>query len=273
MSGGKGQQSTTSTTGPPAYLQPYYESLAKAGSGKYTGQGPNYYPGVQVAPFSPLQEQGFSQIQNTAIPAAQQVANSGAGMYNALESGSLLNPATNPALQGMANLADQQIQNNLASQFASAGRNIEGSAPIQASQMSDVAANVYGGAYNQTLADMTSGLGATGSMEASQAAPGQLGVSAGGQIQNQAQNLIGANQNQYGYYQMLPYTQMSGLSSLLSGIPGSSMTTPYYTNPAGSALSGAATGAAIGSVVPGIGTAIGAIGGGLLGLLGGGGGL
>ena len=40
----------------------------------------------------------------------------------------------------------------------------------------------------------------------------------------------------------------------------------------GGGLSGAATGAAIGSAVPGIGTAIGAIGGGILGLFGGGGG-
>ena len=259
---------TTSTTGPPSYLQPYYEQLAKAGQTLYSGAGPQYYPGVQVAPFSPLQEQGFSQLQDTAVPAMQGVANTTAGQYNTLESGAYLNPETNPALQQMVQLSDNQIQNNLASQFASSGRNIEGSAPVQASQMANVAADIYGGAYNNTLNDMTSALGQGGNVASLQGAPGSALLGAGGQIQSQAQNLIGANQNQFGYYQTLPYQQMSGLSSLLSGVPGMSSTTPYYTNPMGGALAGAASGAEMGSVIPGIGTTAGAIGGGILGYLG-----
>ena len=45
--------------------------------------------------------------------------------------------------------------------------------------------------------------------------------------------------------------------------------TPQYSNPAAGALGGALAGAKLGSVIPGVGTAFGAIGGGLLGLLGG----
>ena len=268
MSGAKGG-TTTATSGPPGYLQPYYTQLAEQGQAKYAGPGPAYYPGVQVAPFSPLQEQGFSQIQNSAIPAAQQLANSGAGFYNTLESGSLLDPATNQELSQLTELSDQQIQNNLASQFAGAGRNIEGSAPIQASQMAQTAANLYGGTYNQTLGDMTGALGQTGSMQGAQAAPGQLALGAGGQIQNQAQNYIGANQNEFGYYQQLPYQMLQGMGSLLSGIPGSSMTTPYFSNPTGMGLSGALTGAKVGSLFGAPGAGIGAGIGGLVGLLGG----
>jgi len=46
-------------------------------------------------------------------------------------------------------------------------------------------------------------------------------------------------------------------------------TTPYSQNPVAGALGGALAGAKLGSVVPGVGTAMGAIGGGILGLLGG----
>ena len=266
----KGHQST-STTGPPAYLQPYYQSLAQQGASTYGSYPPSFWPGQPIAPFSPLQEQGFSQLQNQAAPAMQGVANSAANQYNTLESGAYLSPQTNPALQRMVQMSDNQIQNNLASQFAGAGRNIEGSAPVQASQMATTAGNIYGGAYNQALADMSNALGQGGSIAQLQASPGMALLGGGSQIQNQAQNMLGGMEQQYGFYQNRPYQQMGGLNSLLTGIPGSVSTTPYYTDPAAGALSGAASGAMMGSVVPGIGTAAGAIGGGILGLLGSGG--
>lgn len=257
--------SATTTSGPPAYLQPYYTQLAKAGSNLYANNAPLYYPGNQVAPFSPLQNQGFGQIQNQASQ-PNSIGQTGTGYFNALESGSLLNPATNPALQGMAQLSDNQIQNNLASQFAGSGRNIEASAPIQANQMANVASDIYGGAYNNTLNNMTGALSQANPLTMQGYIPGQQLLNAGGSIQNQAQNIIGGNQNAFGYYQGLPYQQMQGFGSLLSGIPGNQQTTPYYQNKAAGALGGAAAAGSIVGPMMAAGTVSGPVGWGLMGL-------
>lgn len=273
----KGSQgSATTTSGPPAYLQPYYSNLASAGANLYQNNAPLYYPGNQVAPFSPLQEQGFGQIQGTASQ-PNTIGQTGQGYFNALESGSLLNPATNPSLQGMAQLSDNQIMNNLSSEFAGSGRNIEASAPIQANQMSNVAANIYGGAYNNTLNNMTGALGQANPLTQQMYMPGQELLNAGGQIQNQAQNMIGANQNLYNYYAQLPWTNLSNYMNQVNAMQhGGTQTNtqPYFQNQMGNALGGAATGAALGSAAAGasdgaIGGPMGmAIGGGL-GLLAG----
>lgn len=241
----KGSTATTST-GPASYLGQDYGNLANAATNLYSTTAPAYYPGNQVAPFSPLQEEGFGSIQNAAT-APNTIGQSGQGYFNALESGSLLNPATNPSLEGMAQLADNQIQNNLASQFAGSGRNIEASAPVQASQMANVASDIYGGAYNNTMNNMTSGLGQASQLTSQQFMPGQALLGAGGQIQNQAQNMIGANQNQFGYYQTLPFNQLNNYASVLGGMPGSTQNTPYYTNAAAGGLGGALAGAQLGS--------------------------
>jgi hypothetical protein len=269
----KGSTATT-TTGPASYLTSDYENLVNQGANLYANNPPQYYPGNQVAPFSPLQEQGFGDIQSAAS-APNSLGSSADSYFNSLENGSLLNPATNPSLQGMTQLADQQIQNNLSSEFAGSGRNIEGSAPIQASQMGSVASQIYGGAYNNTLNNMTSALPQASQLTTQQYIPGSELLGAGGQIQGQAQNMIGANQNEYAYDQQLPYQQLSGFGNLLQGIPGSTQTTPYYQNVGSGILGGGIGGADIGSIIGNLisgqsGASTGAgIGGGLGALLGG----
>lgn len=261
----KGSTATT-TTGPPSYLTQDYQNLADTATNLYSNYAPQYYPGNQVAPFSPLQEQGFGDIQSAASQ-PNSIGQSGQGYFNALESGSLLNAATNPSLQGMAQLSDNQIENNLSSEFAGSGRNIEASAPIQASQMANVDADIYGGAYNNTLNNMTSALPQASQLTSQQYMPGQELLSAGGQIQNQAQQQIGANQNQFGYYQTLPFNQLSNYASLLSGMPGGTQTTPYYTNNGAGALGGALLGSEIGGNIGsgygGWGALLGGLAGGL----------
>ncbi len=264
MSKGSTPSQTTTTTSPPAYTLPYYKNDASSGANLYENNAPLYYPGNQVAPFSPLQEQGFSQIQGAASQ-PNTIGQTGQGYFNNLESGSLLNPATNPALQGVAQLSDQQIQNNLDSQFAGSGRNIEASAPIQANQMGTVASQIYGGAYNNTLNNMTGALSQASPLTNQQYISGNQLLGSGSQIQGQAQNMIGANQNAFGYYQYLPYQQLSGMNSLLTGIPGGSSTQPYYTNKTAGALGGAAAGATAGSAFGPWGTVAGGALGALMG--------
>lgn len=204
----KGGTATT-TTGPASYLASDYQNLANAGTGLY-GSG---YSADQA-----LQNSGLSQLESAT--SANPVGANAQGYFNTLESGSLLNPATNPSLQGMAQLADNQIQNNLASQFAGSGRNIEASAPVQTSQMANVAADIYGGAYNNTLNNMTSGLGQASQVYGESLMPGQAALS-------------------------VPGSQLASYGSLLGAMPGGTASTPYYTNPLGGALSGAGIGANI----------------------------
>lgn len=203
----------TTTTGPASYLSSDYQGLAnEAGSlyGGITSQLPGFL------------NSGLASIRNAT--ASNPIGAAGQGYYTNLENGSMLNPATNPALQNMAQLADNQIENNLTSEFAGAGRNIEGSAPVQASQMANVAADIYGGAYNNTMNNMTAGLGQASQLMNEQLMPGmtQLGV---------------------------PSSQLSAYANLLGGMPGGTQSTPYYTNSAAGGLSGALTGAQLGGAV------------------------
>lgn len=257
---------TTTTTTPWSSVQPYLQHGYNAASQLLGTGGQQYYPGQQVAPFSPLQEQAFSQTQNLASQ-PNTVNQTGSGYYNALEGGQYLNPASNPALQGLVNQSDQQIQNNLASQFAGSGRNIEASAPVQASQMGNIANQIYGGAYNNTLNNMTSALGQGNNLIAGQYMPSQALMGAGNQIQQQAQNIIGGNMNQWAFNQAAPWNALASYTGTIGGLPtGSQTSTPYFTNP----LAGAGGGAMLGYQMSGD-SPWGAGIGGLLGYLGSGG--
>jgi len=228
----KGSTATTST-GPASYLTGDYKNLASTGSSIY---------GSGTSADQALQSQGLSSLKSAT--ASNPIGSSAQGYFNNLESGSLLNPATNPSLQGMAQLADNQIQNNLASQFAGSGRNIEASAPVQASQMGNVAADIYGGAYNNTLNNMTAGLGQASQLYGQSLMPGETALS-------------------------VPGSQLSSYGSLLGAMPGGTSSTPYYNNVGAGALSGAIPGALIGNALGGSsGSGWGALLGGALGAFG-----
>ncbi len=227
----KGSTATTST-GPATYLTGDYQNLAGAGTSLY-GAG---YPTDQA-----LQNQGLSSLQQAT--ASNPIGASGQNYFNTLESGSLLNPATNPSLQGMAQLADNQIQNNLSSEFAGSGRNIEASAPVQASQMANVSADIYGGAYNNTLNNMTSGLSQASQLTGQSFMPAQAALGgAGGQLSNYA--------------------------SLLGSMPGGTASTPYYQNVGAGVLGGGLLGAQLGSQIGSGNAGWGALLGGALGAIG-----
>lgn len=228
----KGSTATT-TTGPASYLSTDYQNLANEGTSLYTGSYPT---------DSALQSSGLSGLQ--AATSSNPIGTAGQGYYNELESGSLLNPATNSSLQGMAQLSDQQIENNLSSEFAGSGRNIEASAPIQTSQMATVASDIYGGAYNNTMNNMTSGLGQASQLESENLMPSETQLS-------------------------VPGSQLSSYGSLLGAMPGGTATTPVYTNVGANVLGAGLLGADIGNLIdPGTtGSGYGALLGGLAGLI------
>jgi phage tail tape-measure protein len=97
-------------------------------------------------------------------------------------------------------------------------------------------------------------------------------VSAGAISREYAQNLLDQDVNRYDANRNYPMEAMNIRLAALGGtqVPTTSTTkTPTSGNWLTGALGGALSGAAAGSTIPGIGTFAGAIGGGLLGGLGG----
>ena len=90
-----------------------------------------------------------------------------------IESGEYLDPASNPYLTGTFNTAAQGVQNNIASQFGAADRNVVSSAPVQSSAMNQLANEIYGGAYNTGMSNMVQASGLAPSIDAGVYAPAQ----------------------------------------------------------------------------------------------------
>ena len=118
MSKGSRDQTSTTTTAPPSYLQPYLENSAQQATNLYN-QG-NY-----VAP-----------IEQTAIGYGQNVL-----------SGSYLN--NNPYLDATFNKAAGAVTNQVQSNFGMAGRNARGADAqgLATDKYNELANQIYGGNY------------------------------------------------------------------------------------------------------------------------------
>ena len=270
MGGGQPSNVTqTSVQQLPSWLNNANTYGSQQAQNLYNTGGPQYYPGNTVAPFSPMQEQYFSGVENLAqngLPSSNAAQNYTTSVLN----GNYLNPQTNPYLQDTFNQAANAVQNKLGTEFAGSGRNPEMSGAAQADQMNQLATQIYGGAYNTGIQQMQGAL-----QESPQVAQQSLtGLNAlntaGAQLQGQSQNMIGANQDLYNYYSQLPWTNLSNYMNQVNSLAHGSNTantTPFYGPSKGeSALGGAATGAATGAMVGG---PYGALIGGGIGLVGG----
>jgi hypothetical protein len=234
----------------------------------YQKGGPQYYPGNTVAPFSPMQEQYFSGVENLAQN-GQPVSNAASNFTTQALNGGLMSQQ-NPYLANTFHQAAGAVQNQLGSEFAGSGRNPEASIGAQSDQMNQLANQIYGGAYNENLNATMGALGQSGQV----AQQGLVGLnalsSAGGQLQGQAGAMQGANQSLYNYYAQLPYTNLSNYMNQVNSLShggSASSTQPFYgPSKTESALGGAASGAAMGATVGG---PYGALIGGGIGLVGG----
>lgn len=212
MSGGG--SNTVSQNTVPEWLQPYLtQTLSSAQSLENSG-GPQYYPGQQVAGLTPMQNQGFADVQQQA--SGSNASDAAQAMNEKIQSGAFLDPSTNPYLTGTYNTAAQQVQNSVASQFAGAGRNIIGSAPVQSSAMDQLANEIYGGAYNTGMQQIVQSSGLSPTIDAGTYSPAQALLAAGTTQQQQGQNEINANMNAYNYQQQLPENMLTWYASLMN---------------------------------------------------------
>jgi hypothetical protein len=233
----------------PDWLQPYLTSelsqaqsltpgLSATGGGSYTDPNGNVVnipstPGVDasslVAPLNDTQQQGIGSLISAASNPQNPVSSASAA--NQFEtSGALLDPNSNPWLQNTFNLAANNVQNQLSTEFAGNGSNVINSLPVQSDQMNDLATQLFGGAYQQGVDTMTKASALSPTIEQGMFMPGQQLYSAGNIQQQQQQNLINA-----------PYNAMSWFSGLL-GLNGSSLGGSSQTNTPNAALQDAGMG-------------------------------
>lgn len=241
-SGGGGNQ--VQRTEPPGYQLPYLRHGLQQASTLY-GQGPT------VVPFSPQSEEALSRTQDRAMAgspvtgAAQQYAT------KSLQGGFL---GSNPYLDQTFNRAALSTQNQLSSEFARSGRNIQASQPLRAQQLNDLATGIYGGAYDAERNRQQAVLGSA--------------IPLANQDYTDLAQLRGVGTDIEGLAREYADAQGGALDQYLGRVSnnqGQTTTTPLNRNRSAGALGGALAGAQFGSSFGPWGTAIGAIGGGLLG--------
>lgn len=315
--GGSRNQSVSQTNEPPSYLRPYLNEAAWRSQQSYYDETNNqYYPGQTVVGHSGETEQalgGITQRAQSGSPVNQAASGFAArtlGGAPSTQYGSGQNPyanaqnpfgsGSNPYLDQTFNKAADSVQNRLQSGFAGSGRDIAAGRPAAAQEMNDLAANIYGGDYqnerNRQLQyqSQLTGIGAQGYelerdrmandiQQQRQQQLGVLGMAPG--IANQdyvdldrlrgvgaeREDLTGRQMEdaaaRWDYSQNQPGLALDSYITRLQGMPGSAITTntPIYRNQAAGALGGAALGQQVGS---NIGSGYGGWGAALGGLLG-----
>jgi hypothetical protein len=318
MGSSSGSTRQTTTTEPPTFIRPFMEYGAQQSRALYETGGPDYYPGNTVVPFAPQTEAALGMTEQRALQgspvvgAAQNYATNTLNATPSSQFGGASNPyasganpyggASNPYLDATFNRAADSVQNRIQSGFAGSGRNIEAGRPVAADEMSDLAARIYGGAYenerNRQLSygQQQLGIGASGyeserdrmAQDLERQRSMQFGVAGlapqlanqdyvdinalqgvGGQVEDLSGRLMEDQAARWDFSQNAPQINLDNYLARVTGAyPGqnATQTTPTYRNRTAGAMGGAMAGAQLGSqIYPGWGTAIGAVAGGLLG--------
>jgi hypothetical protein len=217
------QSNQTTTTQSPPWQTGYQNYGLNQAYSQYQGGG------TPVVGFSPMQEQALQGYQNMGgnNPLTQAATNYSTNVLN----GGAFN---NPYLNSTFNQAAQATQNQLASQYGTAGSNVLNSMPVRSQQLNNLATDIYGGAYNT---------GVSQQMNALNQAPGTQGMGyqdlsqlygAGQQVQNLGQQY--ANQ---------PANSLNQYMNQVGPNMGQQQTTPMYYNQGAGALGGALAGSSL----------------------------
>lgn len=179
-----------------------------------------------------LNQSGTLLSQNLRDPFAQDTldaygmirdrANAGSPLIGQAQAslGAMMDPQGNPYLDRMFNMAADRTAGRLQTEFAGAGRDVSASAPFRAQDLTDLATQIYGGAYN---ADQQRAL------SAASMAPGVAGAD-----YNDAQALAAIGQAQ----QQRPEDILNSFVARNAQTVGQygSQSQPVYSNPLSSLL-------------------------------------
>jgi hypothetical protein len=250
---------TTTVNEPPAFIQPYLQYGAQQARALYNTGGPQYYGGNTVVPFSQQTEQALGLTEQRALqgsPVNQAAQDYATRTLNTTPTSQFGN-VNNPYLDATFNKAADTVQNRLATQFASAGRNVGASQAANADMLSNLATQIYGGAYESERDRMA--------QDIEQQRARQFGISSlapqlanqdyvdlqalsgvGGQVEDLAGRLMEDQAARWDFSQNAPQLNLDNYIARVT---------------AGGALAGAQLGSSFGPY----GALIGAVGGGLLG--------
>lgn len=225
-----GTNKTVATTNPPAFQQPYIDTLLSQSKQLYDSSGPAYYPGQTVANFAPATDTAHGFLTDKAVEAARLNDNS---IQPAIQTGlNSFDVANNPAVKGMVDastrpiiqqLNEQALPNIRSGSVASGtlGGSRQGLAEGQAVERTaraamDTSAGIYGNAYGQGLNTLSATLGQLPALESSAYQPGQILSAVGDQQRQLDQEKINAEIAKWTYNQQLPYTKLTEYGNTVS---------------------------------------------------------
>jgi hypothetical protein len=224
------EKSTTTTSAPWSGAEPYVKYGLGEAQRLYTGKQPSYYPNSTVAGFTPYQNASLNMTGARSLYGNSGMNLGQTGINNIL-SGDLGLDAVFENVKG-------KVLPAAMSAYSAAGRTPGGAGSYggyAAEQLTNAYAPIAANQYNTAL-----------SLAPTYAAEDWNNIDrlnqAGGQIQGQNQAQLQDSINRWNFYQNLPWDQ---LTKYLASVQGSSAgygssTTPYYQNPALSALGGIA---------------------------------
>lgn len=249
--GGSSSGNQTTRTEPPRYQLPHLTGSLESAQNLYNQRS----AGQSVAPLSAESNQALTGISNLA-QSGNTVNQAGSNLATQTLQGNFL--GSNPYLDETFNRASLATQNQLASQFAGSGRNVEASQGLRSQQLNDLATNIYGGAYDQERNRQQQTL----------AMSPQLGAAQYGDLNA----LAGVGASREGYQQELldaPGNALDDYISRISGNMGQTYINSGSRNRASGALGGGMMGAQMGGQMfggnpwaQGIGGLLGGIAGG-----------
>jgi hypothetical protein len=291
MSGGGGSSGDSTVTNEPWKGQePYLRDLMQQAQGMFQqGQGQEYYPGNQVAPFSPQTEYGLGQLANQGMygtgteQGVQNYINQSTMNPGGMAGVGSDMPGQNPYLDQMYNTVSQrageafneQAMPGINATFGGAGRTgsgihqqVVGNAVDDFQQnMFQQGADIYGTDYNNAMNRDVERRGLMGDMayRGASMAPQFQGMQQnnidqmlrGGAMQeDQGQRMIDAEMNKWNFGQQAPWQALNQYGGVVNQMPAYAQ---QETQGGGgnTRLQGAAGGAMAGSTFGPWGTAIG----------------
>ena len=238
-----GQSSGSNQTTTTQQLTPEQQALTSLAAGQFqqfAGSNPTLPTGNQaVAPFTPAQQQG-QQMTLGAAGRMEPVLGSAAGTNQYLSSGAFLDPGTNPYVQNAVKAATDPIFQDLsqrtlpqqqATGAAGSGVNYGGSREgvqegldVQGAQRAagQAGANIMNTALGQGLTATNQAIQQAPTTAGSLALPGGVTSAVGDVQQQQAQNVLNANNQASWFQQMLPLLKAQMLTGGAAGLPGGS---------------------------------------------------
>lgn len=246
MNGGSNSQTQTSQA--PSWQLPFQSYGLNQAQSQYQNT-----PQL-VAPFAPQQESAISNITNMAGQGNPAV-NAAQGFATNTLNGNVFQ---NPELNNLFHQGADQIQKQMASEFANAGRNVDASQGQTAQALGNFGANLYGHAFDTNAQMQMGALNAAPGIQNSQLGMQNALYGAGQNVQNLSQQYLQAPQNSLNQY----------MSRVNGNLGNTSTFNPAFNAGAG-ALGGALTGSSLGSSIGGLFGGSGSGWGGLLGALGG----